>query len=329
MSDNWIPRDHPGLKIICEAKQVTLSTHWGADADGLGSCLALREGLERLGIRAKVIVPNPLFRRVSFLDWNGTVEVWREDSETSEWMENSDVVVLLDTTSLGAHEKLGQAVKRSQLPIVSIDHHLGESSPLDIVAPDAAATGEMVYKILTSLDIELTPDMASWLFASISSDTCSFRFVRGRAETFRMGARLIDAGADPWKIQEGLYQSVSTDAPRLFSRATERMKLLGGGKVVLVWFESGALDGLDLDRDDHRDLIQFLISQQGVLAAVTVTERAKDDFKLSFRSRKGINVQPIAKRFGGGGHAQACGATLALSEGSLRERLEHELGHIA
>ena len=328
MTTEWISRNHRGLQSICESKQVTLSTHWGADADGLGSALALRSGLATLGIRAKVIIPNPLFRRVAFLDWNQEVEVWHQESAASKWMAESDLVVLLDTTSLGTHEELGQAVERSKLPIVSIDHHLGESSELDIVAPDAAATGEMVYHILRVLDVDLTEDMASWLFASISSDTCSFRFVRGRAETFRMAATLIEAGADPWRIQEGLYQSVSTDTPKLFSRACERMKLISDGKVVLVWLEAGVLDDLSLDRDDHRDLIQFLIAQEGVQAAVTVTERDEGDFKLSFRGRKGMNLQPIAKSFGGGGHAQACGATVAIDGATLQEQLITKLAHI-
>ena len=177
MNTSWIDKEHKGLQSICGAKKVTLSTHWGADADGLGSALALRKGLEFLGIEAKVILPNPLFRRVSFLDWNQEVEVWKKDSLASEWMAESDLVVLLDTTSLGSHEELGQELKRSGLPIVSIDHHLGESSPLDIVASDAAATGEMVYHILRMLDVAITPDMASWLFASICSDTCSYSFV--------------------------------------------------------------------------------------------------------------------------------------------------------
>ena len=327
MKEQWVQSTHPGVGLLREARQVTLSTHWGADADGLGSALALRAGLQSLGISAKVILPNPLFDRVAFLDWNSEVLVWDQGNEASSWLSESDLVVLLDTSSLGSHELLGSAVENSDLPMMAIDHHLGESSSQSLVFPDAAATGEIVFETLRCLGAEVTPEMASWLFASISSDTCSFRFVRGRAETFRMGARLIDAGADPWKIQEGLYQSVSSDALRLFGRAEARRAFYADGRVAVVWFEPGALEDLTLDRDDHRDLIQNLIAQRNIRAAITVTERKDGPTKLSFRGRKGVNLEPMAREFGGGGHAQACGATLSIETHALKTALQEKLSN--
>ena len=209
MSKNWVRLDHPGMTRLRQAQKVTLSTHWGADADGLGSALALREGLEGLGIEARVILPNPLFRRVAFLDWNQEVLVWGEGDEGESWLADSDLVVLLDTTSLGSHEKLGSALKSASIPMMSIDHHLGETSEENLVFSDAAATGEVVFEVLGCLGVQLSPDMASWLFASVSSDTCSFRFVRGRAETFRLGAKLVDAGADPGKYRGAVPECIA------------------------------------------------------------------------------------------------------------------------
>lgn len=317
----WSLKEHPGVQRIREARRITLSTHMGADADGLGSALALRQALEHLGVEARVILPDPLFRRVAFLDWNHEIWVYGRDASASEWLETSDLVVILDTLSLGSRSTLSQALKAAKTPVIAIDHHLGTSGTEDILFSDAAATGEIVYHLTEELGVTRTPQMASWIFASISSDTCSFRFVRGRAETFRMAGTLVDEGADPWKVQEGLYQSSSRDAITLLSRAFERMERHAKGRVIVVWFDAGSLDDLHLDRDDHRDLIQILISQAGVLAALTVTGQGEEVFKLSFRGRKGVNLEPIARKFGGGGHAQACGATLHLNPETLRERL--------
>ena len=320
-----ILREHPGLRRLAEAGQVTLTTHPGADADGLGSALALRAGLIQRGIRAEIVLPDPLYRRVRFLAEGVPILVFGEDSQAEEWISESDLVVSLDTLGPGRHTGLGRYLKGNPVPTLAIDHHLGKSSSDDLLFPEVTATGEIVFGIFESLELEITPQIASWLYASMSSDTCSFRFVRGRAELFETASKLIRCGADPWTIQEGLYQSSSSNALDLFARAAERRQYLVGGKVALVWFEATALSDLDLDRDDYRDLIQALISEENVRIAITVTARGEKEYKLSMRGRKGVNLVPLAQEFGGGGHAQACGATAHLTESEIRHILNDRI----
>ena len=317
--------EHSGLKRLIGFKRVTLTTHPGADADGLGSALALRAGLKQLGIATEIILPDPLYRRVAFLAEGIPIQVFGTGDSSEDWIAKSDCVVSLDTLGPGRHSPLGKWVALHGVETLAIDHHLGESESTDLLFPDVAATGEIVFGIFEAMNLEITPAVASWLYASLSSDTCSFRFVRGRAEIFDIAATLIRCGADPWAIQEGLFQSSSSDALQLFARAAARRTYLADQRVALVWFEENALSDLTLDRDDFRDMIQLLISEDTVRVAITVTSRGPSEYKLSMRGRKGVNLVPLARKFGGGGHAQACGATAFESESTILQVLNDKI----
>ncbi len=316
---------HPGVQALLAADQIVLSTHMGADADGLGSALALSHALQALGKKARVVLPDPIFRRVRFLDGEGECLIYGVDAEAEHFVQNADQVVILDTLVMRGSSALVSRLEEQALPTFAIDHHLGTGRPCDILVSDAAATGEIVFHLVQELQVPVSPKMATWLFASISSDTHSFRFVRGRAETFRMAARLVEAGADPWFVQEGLYQSASPDALLLKSRVFGSAEKRCEGRAIIAWISQEMVADLTLDRDDHRELIQDLISQEGVRAAVTIMQVKDGSYKLSFRGRAGLNLEPIARSLGGGGHAQACGASTSLEEESLRHQIESQI----
>lgn len=73
----------------------------------------------------------------------------------------------------------------------------------------------MVYRLLTQLPIEITPDMAQCLMCGLSTDTGHFRFTNTTPETFHAAAHLVECGADPALVAFKLFDERSEESTRL------------------------------------------------------------------------------------------------------------------
>jgi phosphoesterase RecJ-like protein len=94
------------------------------------------------------------------------------------------------------------------------------------------------------------------------------------------------------------------------ARATEACTLAHDGRLAYVVLEPAMLRGLDVDREVYREVISHLLSIEGVLVAATfkVEGSGRTTVRMSLRSKSAVEVVEIAKAYGGGGHAHACGA---------------------
>jgi len=82
------------------------------------------------------------------------------------------------------------------------------------------------------------------------------------------------------------------------------MKLLKDGKAIITYLtkEDFELYGKELD-----DLASFFRDVEGVMLSILVKELDYDHISVSLRSKPPYPCLPLAKEFGGGGHAYACG----------------------
>src|SRR5262249_61120656 len=131
------------------------------------------------------------------------------------------VTVLTDCPNPDRTEGLIDAAKRAAPVVVNIDHHpdnrrYGTTNWIDV---GAAATGEMVYRLLTALDAPLTPSIATNLFTAVHTDTGSFRYSYVTPETFEIAADLTADGAKPEHVSATLYGSRAASDIRWLSRA--------------------------------------------------------------------------------------------------------------
>ena len=190
------------------------------------------------------------------------------------------------------------------------------SSPVDA---DAAATGELIYRLIEKAKAPITKEMAINLYTAIATDCGFFRYANTKPATMRIGAELLAHGAEPNVIAEAL-ETVSMNTMRLTVRALQTMAFFAEGKIAIITVTKDML----ANDESTDELITYPRKIEGVDVAVMLKQRDDSSVKVSMRSRT-VDVSQVALQFGGGGHARAAGCSI---EGSIEEAREKLLAVI-
>lgn len=288
--------------------------HVHPDADVLGTLLALGLALEGRGWSVTWGGPHPAPAVLGFLPG---VERYQRLARVEGAFE---VVVLTDCPNPLRTEGLVDDARRTGATIVNIDHHPDNRryGDIDWVEPGAAATGEMVYDLLVALGAPITPAIALNLFTAIHTDTGSFRYSNVTPRTFSIASELVAAGASPALVSECLYERRGSDALRWLGESLSRVSLSEDGTVAWLALPAGAVPEAFIESEE---LVNYPRSIASVRVACLLRER-NGQVKVSLRGKGDVDVQRIAARFGGGGHPNAAGFTVAGSlEGASRDVL--------
>ena len=276
--------------------------HVHPDADVLGTLLALGLALEARGWRVTYGGPHPPPGLLAFLPG---VDRYRQLAGLDE---HFDVAVLTDCPNPQRTEGLIDQARRASKVIVNIDHHPDNRRYGDVnwIDTSAAATGEMVYELLTALGAPLTPGIATNLFTAIHTDTGSFRYSNVTTRTFTIAAALVAAGARPEIVSESLYEKRAPDALRWLGEALTRVEVSLDGRLGWLALPDGVVPERIVESEE---LVNYPRSVASVRVACLLRER-DGQVKVSLRGKGDVDVQRIAAQFGGGGHVNAAGCTL-------------------
>lgn len=222
-----------------------------------------------------------------------------------------DVVVLTDCPNPDRTEGLLEQARGHAGTVLNIDHHPDNRRYGDVnwVDPAAAATGEMIYRVVTALGAELTPAIATNLYTAIHTDTGSFRYSNVTPATFEIAAALVAAGAEPAFVAGCLYERRPREALHWLGAALSRIEVSPDGAVAWLGLPRGVVPESFVEGED---LVNYPRSIGSVRVACLLRER-EGTVKVSLRAKGDVDVQRIAASFGGGGHRNAAGCTVAGS----------------
>jgi len=299
------------------AGRALMLGHVHPDADVLGTLLGLGLGLETRGWRVTYGGPHPVPGVLAFLPGAERYRVLTALDD--HW----DVAVLTDCPNPDRTEGLIDGARAAATVVVNIDHHPDNRryGHVNWVEPWAAATGEMVYRLLCGLGLPLTPAIATNLFTAIHADTGSFRYSNVTPETFRIVGELTAAGADPAAVASALYERRSADSLRWLGEVLARVRVSEDGRVGWLSLPAGLVPEGFVEAED---LVNYPRSIDSVRVACLLRERGSE-VKVSLRAKGDVDVSRIAARFGGGGHANASGCTL---QGTLSDAERQLLGAV-
>lgn len=288
--------------VIRSSNRFLLLMHEFPDGDAVGSNIALGLALERMGKQVDIVSTSPLPDCYSFLPGKEKVRDWAEP------VVDYDVAILLDCADskrIGGAERLLKHCKF----LVNVDHHVSNNSyaNLNLVDPEASATGELVMRLFDRLGLEPTPEEATCLYTAILTDTGSFRFQNTTSSGLRTVARLIECGVDPSLVAEAVYENKPISSVRLLALALQSLRLSDDGLVSWLWVTRKMLNEARADDDDSEGIVNYARMIRGVEVALVFRETSGHDIKVGLRSRRHVDVSRIASRFGGGGHARAAG----------------------
>jgi phosphoesterase RecJ-like protein len=277
--------------------------HVHPDADVLGTLLALGEALERRGWSVLAGGPHPAPGALDFLPGVDRYEVLKA-------LEGRfDVVVLTDCPNPDRTEGLIDAARGAATAIVNIDHHPDNRryGTINWVDVGAAATGEMVYRLLVQLGVTLTPSMATNLFTAVHTDTGSFRYSNVTPDTFRIASALTEAGANPAAVSSALYERRAPDALRWLGESLSRVRVSDDGRIAWLALPAGLVPERFIEAEE---LVNYPRSIATVKVGCLLRELGGGRVKVSLRAKCEVDVNRVAARFGGGGHANAAGCTI-------------------
>lgn len=304
MSIDWSPLK----QIVSECDSYVLTSHTRPDCDAIGSELGLLYALEALGKKARIVNADSPPPHIEFLDGDQRVEVLGRGVEAAE-VHAADVHIVADTSAWGQLGDMAEVIRTTPARRVVIDHHVSGDDLGATVLKDvqAEATGRLVLESLDALGVELTEKIAKPLFAAIATDTGWFRFPSVTAETYRAVSRLVEAGVAPSSVFSELYDRNTTARVRLHGRIMESLTLEIDGRLAFGLAAEEDFGETGAALSDTEDVVNRLLSVEGVQVAVLIAAMEPGLTKVSLRSRSDIDVRAIAEHFGGGGHTKAAG----------------------
>ena len=312
-------------EAIRNADRITAICHENPDADTLGSALALRIAVERLGKQAEVVAADPV--PPSLVDLPGADEV-----RTRPQLEPDVAVVLDGPLSRTGAVATDAADWLSRARIVNIDHHIsndGEGASITWIDAEAAATCEMMALLIPELGVPMDAQLASVLTAGIVQDTHTFSHPNATPRTLRVAADLLAAGAPLSAIHRSIYADKPFSTLALWGRIMAGIAQRRDGRIVHAAMTTDMLAETGTQPVASEGFIDLLASTKVADVTVLFKEVDPTHVRISVRTSARADAVAITEAFGGGGHARAAGcaidAPLAVATTRLLDECEREL----
>jgi bifunctional oligoribonuclease and PAP phosphatase NrnA len=305
-------------------ERVVLTTHVNADGDGAGSEAALAAWLIANGQQAAIVNPTAFPEAFRFLLPADVAVLTAGTDEANAALAAADAIVVLDTAEPRRIGKVAGAI--AGRPVFVLDHHVAASHDFDgpgLRDPDACATGELVFDLLR---------MAGWpapwptaaregLYTAIVTDTGSFRYANTTPRAHAIAGELIRHGVDPESMYRRIYGTVPLRRARLLRHALDSLDADPDWPITSVAVDRRAMADVAASAEDVEGLVEYARSIEGTEVAILFREVPDGSTKISLRSNGALDVNAIARTFGGGGHVKASGAVIGEPIAAARERV--------
>ncbi|PIU36415.1 hypothetical protein COS77_04460 [Candidatus Roizmanbacteria bacterium CG06_land_8_20_14_3_00_34_14] len=307
---------------IKQSKNILINVHRNPDLDSIGSATALYRALNKIGKKATLVCPHEIPENYRFL--KGADLVLTIDFKT--WADTDvrpyDLFLILDS---GSYDVVtgSKEIKLPDVKKIIIDHHRTnnwENYVERILDIKASSTSEIIFNLLNDWEVEFDSDIATSLFAGISSDTVFFKYDQNAKNTFKITAELLDKGADRDKVVEQAFDSFDFDLVRMIGEFLTKIRK--GDRYIYSVLDNETYVKFGKQKG-AREIVANLFARsiKGFDFGIMAVEYEAGKFALSFRSKK-TDVSVIAKRFGGGGHKNAAGATFNGNTDQLIEKIK-------
>lgn len=293
---------------IRRRERFVITSHIRPDGDAVGSQMAMAYALRALGKQARVVSRDPAPPPLRVFPGVADIEI------VSQVDDPGDAVIVMESGDLARTGVTG--LDRGF--VINIDHHVGNAmfGAVNWLDLSAAACGEMVFDLVRELGAPLSSDIAVHLYVAILTDTGSFRHSNITPRTFDICRQCTSAGVDPQSVARSVFDSNSLGRLRLMGSVLSRMELDPTGRLASVSVDDQLMASLDGTQEDTEGLINIPLTVQAIQAVVFFKEAGPGEWRVSMRSKGDVNVNVIAREFGGGGHKNASGCS---ASGSLED----------
>ena len=287
------------LSLIKKYDTIIIHRHKNPDGDAFGSQVGLYHIIKDTYPEKKVYMVGDLTPRYAFMLTQPMDEIGDEVYEGA-------LAIVLDTSAktLISDERYTLAAATARM-----DHHLFVEKICDeeVVATSYESCAGLVAAMAEKCELVVSPVAAKALYTGMITDSGRFRYDSTNSETFRVASFLMERKFSTADIYKNLY------ADELFFiqlRAKFTLKIqLASPKVAYIYTDKAEAASLGADNFTiSRGMVNVMGEIRGVESWVNFTET--DDGVLCEIRSNTHNINPIAVKYGGGGHQKASGATL-------------------
>jgi len=295
---------------IKNANTILISGHIDPDGDCVGTSLAMFHFLKNMG-------KNPIYYSYHKLPFNylflkGTNEVTHKLP-----INEPDLYIAVD---IGSPNRVGddlyEQLKHRKSKLIVFDHHIVKQDSINFydtsfIDKNAAATAVILYKMIKESKQQITKEIAESIYTAIMSDTGGLRYNSTNKEAFNTLKDLVDF-VEPWKISSNIWENIPLNQLRMLSEVLAEMQVVANGKAAIMETRLEQLKKYNLSSDNIDGFVNFARAINGVELAMRFREIAKNEYKVSMRSKGNIDSSKIASEFGGGGHKNASGFEMKI-----------------
>lgn len=308
------------IDAINKTSKVIVTSHVNPDGDNIGAALALCLALKKLGKEAVFVLDDNVPEVYRFLE--GAKDVQKPASFQHQGF---DMVISVDCGDLDRLGSVKELIADKKL--INIDHHISNTrfGSINLVEETAAATAEIIYRLIKSMGIFIDKEIARCIYTGIVTDTGQFQYSNTTEETHVIAAELIIAGVNPADLFNKIYQNNPKEKVLLIKEALKSLEFHFDDKVSIISMSKAQLDSITEDELDTEGVVNLARDIATVEVAVFLKEKLSNVIRVSLRSKNKVDVCAIAQAFGGGGHTRASGCTI---EGTMEQAKERILSAI-
>lgn len=286
------------FKDIEAYETIIIERHTRPDLDALGSQIGLSLILKNKYPNKNIYIVGDMTKKYSFI---GKMD------EIEDEKFNGALVIIVDVavSYLVSDKRYTNASK-----VWVIDHHKNDCDITDykLVDTTRSAAAEYIAYLVMKEGIDIPSSAATALYGGIITDSGRFMYGANLSETLRISASLMDFGADAKYIYDNIYIETLQER-EMKNYFQERIKFKDG----VAWLENEK-EVFDKFKCEFNDISRGMLSLMAGIEEIKIWcnftyDMESNTVKCEFRSR-GVEIVDVAKSFGGGGHAYACGCTI-------------------
>ena len=294
------------LEEIKKHSTIILHRHSYPDGDALGSQIGLKAALQENFPEKTIYAVGDAAGRYAFMEGAQMDEVADEAYEGA-------LAIVLDC---GAAALISDSRYKNASVTARFDHHIfcEKIADYEVVDTSYESCCGLITDFLIQSNLSLSPISAKALFTGMVTDSGRFRYDSTTSQTFRLASELLKHPFDMNEIYNQLY---ADDFSRVRLRAQFVLKIqFTDYKVAYIYTTKEELASYGVDTFTiSRGMVNTMGDLRGVDIWVNFTE-TEEKILVEIRSNK-FAVQPVAVKYGGGGHAKACGCSVENYETAM------------
>ncbi len=305
------------VEALCARRRFVLSSHSRPDGDSIGSQLAMAYALQAMGKEVTVVNADPA--PPPLMAFPGVPEIRIATSADGDF----DAAIIMECGDL----KRTGVTGLERFFVINIDHHPGNTGfgQINWFNAGAAACAEMVYEVVRALDVPLSKTIATHIYLAILTDTGSFHYSSMSARTFDICRECLEAGVDPAQVARMVFDSNNLGRLKLFGAVLNLMQIDPSGRIATLHVDHEMTLAAGGTYEDTEGLVNMPLTVKDIVASVFFKQEQGNEYRVSLRSKGDIDVNAIAKAYGGGGHKNASGCTLTGALDELQTTLARQL----